>query len=396
MPSASVTEVYDMQTVPESITAIKFHSPQDALMVRHLAGLFLQYRRFRYVGCDIQLVPAAVLPLDPLGVSLDPGEPNADPRDVLNPILHRYYHGEWNQLTPLIFEKLFGDSGVGASPQPRFPTGQSIDVAEIDRSGSADLHLYGNTLMDSSFRKSGIQQGFRVRCKPFVYRMQTSRQLGASRRVAASSIDTADFSNPGGGDPAFAHLQPGDDRVQHTLPNVLGTSAPTTEYVQALGISGTPVRDPGATMSYGPVPDQGIFTSGLERLGWMDTIQPAAITGVGPGGSPNVTLLALNVFRMPKVLMYIALLPPAFKQVFYFRCVIKHYFDFASFRSLVGLSGGPAADLTLNFTPASVAGTSSTSNFKSISLDLDDSVEDIPSVVMSSGTSKLLGDGASE
>ena len=40
------------------------------------------------------MVPAATLPADPLQVSYEAGEPTIDPRDMLNPILHKPYHGE--------------------------------------------------------------------------------------------------------------------------------------------------------------------------------------------------------------------------------------------------------------------------------------------------------------
>ena len=68
--------------------------PPGNTPVRRLSGFFSQFRKFRYKGCSVQVVPAATLPADPLQVGFEAGENQIDMRDMLNPILFHGTHGE--------------------------------------------------------------------------------------------------------------------------------------------------------------------------------------------------------------------------------------------------------------------------------------------------------------
>lgn len=85
--SASYQEILDVNTVKGNVTVIGIHTPTGSTPVRRLSGFFTQFRKFKYRGCIVQVVPAATLPADPLQVGFEAGENTIDMRDMLNPIL---------------------------------------------------------------------------------------------------------------------------------------------------------------------------------------------------------------------------------------------------------------------------------------------------------------------
>ncbi len=98
---ASYSEIYDFGTKSGQCTIMGIHTPSveagvvnRATPYQMLSGFFKQFRKFKYSGCKVTLVPAAQLPADPLQVSFEAGQPTIDPRDLLNPILFHGCHGE--------------------------------------------------------------------------------------------------------------------------------------------------------------------------------------------------------------------------------------------------------------------------------------------------------------
>lgn len=346
MTFATVNEIYDMNTVSGRISLIKFHTPQDGVLQKHLAGHFMQYRRWMYGGMDIMMIPVATLPLDPLGVSLDPGVPNADPRDVINPICHRFYHGERLNVK-FDFESVKGDGGVGGTALTDVPFGQSVQMGQILETDTAGgVSTYGSTLMDTSWKKAHIQRGFRVSARPFVYPLVTNHQIGESVDTM-SDVDTAFWSKPPNRD--LGNTTPGlsiaDIAFNPTVNTTNATNAPTTspEFASSAGSRyGAPLHESGhANQTTGGTYStsnryQNFMTTGMRPMGWMDT-EPFLQSGT-TGTSPNAASTAANT-RTPLVYMYTALLPPAFKQSLYFRLIIRHKVAFKGYRSTQGLSG---------------------------------------------------------
>ena len=91
---ASFQEIYDFNTKPGSATIVGVHTPISTRVHQYLHGFFEQFKKFRYSGCSMVVVPVSQLPVDPLQVSYEAGDPGVDPRDIVNPILHRGMHGE--------------------------------------------------------------------------------------------------------------------------------------------------------------------------------------------------------------------------------------------------------------------------------------------------------------
>lgn len=296
MVRASVSEIYDLSTQTGQGTVLKIHTPVGTNIKRHLVGHFLQYKRYRYVGAKITLIPASTLPADPLQVSYEAGEPTIDPRDMVNPILWKHYHGEGMLTDSLKIQSAPVPYGSEASAYSYF--GNSVDEQLYqDSSGAATQGMfYAHSLMDESFRKASVQRGFTTFVKPYAYNLASTFQISAN------------------------------------VPEATPTGAPWDQV-------GFTVREDGnASDPWGPVKVQdgtsaspgSWFTNKLTRLGWMDTMQNAEVAGQNGMGDAG---MGMYNCLLPNVPMLYVLFPPAYKTEFYFRLVIKHLFEFGGFRS---------------------------------------------------------------
>ena len=355
MVTATISEIYDLSTAVGRGTVLKVHTPTGNNVKRHLMGHFLQYKQFKYLGAEIALVPASTLPADPLQLGYEEGEPTIDPRDMVNPILYKWYHGE-AMLTDGLERKFPDPYGreqdntmnmyehLGHSVDEQFYL-NGIDNSEYDS-------IYPNCLMDPSFRKAGVQQGFRTSCKPYVYNMVTDKQY---------------LSNVGVG-PSMAFK----DKIS-MMANWQGDNVTVDEQLRPESASGD-----GASVRASQLNKQfvgNIFTNKLVPLGWMDTVTntwtvdasnlpdqiaddrtplDASPTGnLNPyppnNGSPivgNTGSFSMQTY-LPNIPMLYVMMPPAYKTLFYFRLVIKHHFAFRKFRSCYNIQSFATAAVSV-------------------------------------------------
>lgn len=153
--TAKYQEIYDFGTQAGKTTILGIHTPDDGNVYNMLSGFFDQFRKYKYSGCSVSMVPAAQLPADPLQVSFEAGDLTCDPRDLLNPILFHGCHGEeLSEILDNIYYK-------GSNPMGSVHEGVT-DTALAESS-------YYAALSDPSFRKYGIQSGARVSLKPMVH-----------------------------------------------------------------------------------------------------------------------------------------------------------------------------------------------------------------------------------
>lgn len=344
---SSISEIYDLSTSVGQGTVLKVHTPTGMNVKRHLAGLFLQYKKFRYVGAKVTLVPASTLPADPLQLGYEEGEPTIDPRDMVNPILWRFYHGEamLTDSIPRDFPTPYGSLNTPG----RDYIGTSLDEQHYDNevdSGTgrdnADL-IYPMCLMDPSFKKAGVQSGFSTFVKPYVYNVVTNQQV-LSNQLFDNAGNGVTFQNNKAdlaiGDPLYPYYT---DNPVLEAQNEGASWVPDKSVIPAVENSGV-----------------SIFTNKLTRLGFMDTVT-RVWTGVKSGvvtGSPwpsqfdfgeypveNASIDPMGVSAgnfalqtyLPNVPMLYVMMPPAYKTQFYFRLLIKHYFEFAGFRSCMNV-----------------------------------------------------------
>lgn len=393
MVKASVMEIYDLQTNVGKGTVLKVHTPTGNNVKRHLFGHFLQYKRYKYLGAKVSLIPASTLPADPLQLSYEAGDQNIDPRDMVNPILWKHYHGETMTTDVLhVQDQLPYDQKDMVDP---YVTGFSIGEANYSQFGTSGVAIdkvYPRALMDTSFRKAGVQTGFSTFVKPFVYNVTSNIQLAPGLRGTSDTF----YSN------YFMGMSPPAPTAQITENPISGPDlrGPRESGYKsdASSVFNSSNTEPKYRLDF--------QTSNLVPLGWQDTLSRDFGSGSNVGPSAQViTSLELDTDPMgdfgvgpnlPDIPMLYILLPPAYKTEFYFRMVIKHYFAFKGFRSCISVQAFPRAgiDATLP-TPAGFYDSTLSASAREVSAmaeNLDHGGTD--TVVVENGNLIEMADGA--
>lgn len=298
--SANYTEIYDLHTEVGKPLVMGIHTPTNITPRLMLNGFFGQFKKFRYVGCDMVFQPIATMDSDPLQVSLEAGQGTIDPRDLANPIIHAGFSGEYMaDVMNKIFNVANTNSGYFNTNLLAVDWSQNTDHEDIN---DVLVQAYYQMLSDPTFKKSGIQQGFiKKGMYPLTYTMATSAQI-------APYSDTD-------GDP-----RPSSYTIQRPKTNnfaSLNQAFPDTSVD-----SNNNVQD---HYEYAQ-----IFTNGKQRLDWLDCENILATSS----GSGRYTYL-------PKLYMYMVMLPPAYKTEMYFRVILTHHFEFDQFRSYPMLGSLP-------------------------------------------------------
>nr|QJI53631.1 MAG: capsid protein [Smacoviridae sp.] len=301
--SASYSEIYDLRTDTQSATILGIHTPRSTNPYQYLSGFFRQYKKYRYKGCKVTFIPVSTLPADPLQVSYKAGEPTIDPRDMVNPVLVKGCHGE--SLGQII------DQAMNFSDY----RGPSIDVDKFEAQSDYEM-LYYQLLSDPSWGKAHVQEGFKKSFYPLTYRVASLRQMMPTVPIA----DLDAFNK--GGFPTMGTVTT-INQTGTVLNSISGQVNPVP--VGATGNTNADLQPMG----------QEFFSNGLARLGWMDTLQNLQSAGVvsAEGDFANIAARATGqkVAVLPKIFMGIVILPPAYKTEFYFRVVLKHFFEFKDF-----------------------------------------------------------------
>lgn len=316
---ASYQEIVDLHTEANHVTVLGIHTPTGDYPSKMFSGFFDQYKKYKYLGCSISLVPAARLPADPLQISYEAGQVEdtfMDPRDALNPIL---FHGCHGDDMGTILNRLYGDdNGVTDSivgvdvPEGGEYTWDAVQYELLER-------LYYKALTDNTWKKAHPQRGFRKSgLRPLVYDLSVNRQIMPG--TIEMGLDTdGDLPFGLGSDGSNLKLMGGDStsdyaKVQTSLPTV--ASIINKKQLQ-------------------------FFTPRLKSLGWMDTrntltrpqsvrFNPSTVLEMGQA----LTEKAINYAQMPKLFMGCIMLPPAYGVEQYYRMIINHRFAFKNFRGI--------------------------------------------------------------
>nr|QBP37074.1 capsid protein [Porcine associated porprismacovirus] len=328
---AKFQEIYDMGTVSGKTTILGIHTPQGDRVQKLLGGFFRQFRKFRYSGCTISMVPAAQLPADPLQVSFEAGGLTVDPRDLLNPILFHGCHGEsLNQILNQYLSTLQTNGSVGETR----PTLQEAEAG------------YYSALSDPSFRKFGIQSGAKVSLKPLVH------PLVMTNPVVPNDSNLRYYSTVDGqkvyGSVAGSRV----GQVEDLDPNKAGFAGG----FDSLGYTVPFINNSGISAMYGVAPT--MFSNGLKPLGWLPTTSAPPMLKEGMvsyspdesiAGSvePVVSSAPIGATKLPKLFMGFFMLPPSYTQEMYFRLIINHYFEFKDFTTCLAINpDGPQSAYT--------------------------------------------------
>lgn len=147
---------FDMATSTNSLEHIQISAGGPEVVTR-LEPFFGAFKYFKLGKVKLKFVPAATLPVDPTGLSIEAGANNSDPRDLFNPGLVRITNGEdivqipksMAQYYAMVLDRRwykfnlqrgFSRSayprywGVGQMQQDIFPGSQlnMLDVADMD------------------------------------------------------------------------------------------------------------------------------------------------------------------------------------------------------------------------------------------------------------------------
>nr|WCR62155.1 MAG: capsid protein [Smacoviridae sp.] len=301
---ASYQEIIDLHTESDTVSVIGIHTPQGDTPRKMFGGFFDQFKKFKYLGCSVSLVPAARLPADPLQVSYEAGDTTIDPRDMLNPLM---FHGCHGNDMGVILNRFYNTNSVADQLQTdsMFQYADSFtDVTEGDHISGLQLEdLYYKALTDNTWKKAHPQRGFKKGgLRPLVYSMATNMQFNGS------SIGMGGFGVP-------------------------------MDMVDDVSVS-----DQSITATF-PVSQAGrrFFTPRLTGLGWLDTRNVLTTATTVNGSTADLPALfndaALNQqdaseADLPLVYMGMILLPPAYKTEQYFRMIINHHFAFKDFRGI--------------------------------------------------------------
>lgn len=336
--TASYQEVVDLHTESKTVSVIGIHTPCTSTPVEMLGGFWKQFRKVRYLGCSLSLVPAARLPADPLQVSIGAGEPTIDPRDMLNPIM---FHGCHGDDMGAILDTLYSGESSGTSDVVRKQSDSAVfDVFSENQKGNDYVDaLYYRALTDRTWAKAHPQVGFRKSgLRPLVHQVVANRP--------------------------FSQFSP-DDRTSTLGPLVLNSNGiPSKSGQIGLQTSTTNVNNAIFVGSQPGLPDTNEYeneinfvidadhsgfafaTSGLRPLGWQDTqtslmatsqYVSEPLTGNAEQDSQKVADTWTKVVvpnTIPKFYMGMIMLPPAYKTEQYFRLAINHRFAFKGFRGI--------------------------------------------------------------
>nr|QCC72738.1 capsid protein [Cressdnaviricota sp.] len=304
--TAKYQEIYDLGTQAGKTTILGIHTPDDGNVYNMLSGFFDQFRKYKYKGCSVSMVPAAQLPADPLQVSFEAGELTCDPRDLLNPILFHGCHGEeLNEILDNIYYK--GSNATGAVHEG------VTDTALAESS-------YYAALSDPSFRKYGIQSGAKVNLKPMVHPVALTNPMIPSDSswtyAYKMTMDGHQTTVTG----SYNGLDVGNIRPDGTIED--------PSFMLPTELTGTGF--PAVTVPL--VQNNAMFTNGLRPLGWLPTWQFAPVDEKSTSQEQlNISKLNIRTARLPRLYMGFFILPPSYTQEMYFRLIITHYFEFKDF-----------------------------------------------------------------
>lgn len=168
MPTVHISETFDLSTKAGKIGLIGIHTPPRALVEAHYGPLMNNYKRIRFLGCDVVLACASTLPLDPLKVG--DGANLMNPADAMNPIL---YKAVSNNTFETMVAKIKGASAVLPSSAGSSVVRQESVDTTTNTYDDFDVY-YGILSTGTGWKKSMPQTGLAMRSlKPLMYPVLT-------------------------------------------------------------------------------------------------------------------------------------------------------------------------------------------------------------------------------
>lgn len=311
-------ETVDMNTTSNKPSLLAFHTPIGDTPYKFLEPAFRMYKKYKYIGMDVTIHNAASLPLDIQAFSIDGGTANADPRDVMNPIMFKGCHG--NDLGQVLNRLYAGLNDI-------ITDNGTIDSELADNILS---EFYYTALGDNTWRKAPVNSTMRLKgLHPLVYALGTNFQINGS----LGDTDIGPYTgaaplNIPNGTPIGAVSQSDKPFGIENAENYLMGGAEGLE----------------AVASYNTINQ--MFTTKTIPLGWQDTMNVVGVYGqTNPSTVQSMAFFdKAKVNRLPKIFMGMLMLPPAMRSYQMLRISVRHKFAFKDFR---GITEG-ACDPTSN------------------------------------------------
>jgi len=292
---AKYQEIYDINTVSNSVSVIGIHTPVGAKPRQMLSGFFTQFRKYKYSGCSVVATPAQRLGLNLAQISTEAGQSTVNPKDVFNPALVRGCHGDnLNAALNSIYKGSFTSEGSSL--------GLDQYAGNVQPTGGLTWEqMYYRMLQDPSFKKFNLSSGIKLSgLHPLIYNVAANRQIMPTEnssgvgQLGLFTDDDGDYHEAFTND-MFGNVSNGSGSNVQTFPQFV--------------------------------------TNRLQSLGWLDTRQVNNPYQSGIG-TPGYTVL-------PKIFMSVIVLPPALSDsvVTSMRFVVTHYFEFKEFNTSLTLEG---------------------------------------------------------
>lgn len=288
------TETYDLNTSIGELSMLGIHTPQSTSLKKMFKGFFENYKKYKILGCNFNMVCASQQALDPSQIGLEAGQ--VDPRDVLNPILFKACTGE--SINALVDQIYNNNLDVDVAAQGERSVSQVLSSASW-------RDAYYALLADDSWRKSHPQKGLTVMgLKPMVHKVVTTQPF---KWVGASAPEDSPFS----------------------APYFMGSSDSET-VSSARGMGGPRAGSPGTSATTQANPT--VFVSnGLTDMPWLETA--VGMQGTITNGSESQSKYGNYIINsVPRVYMGAIVLPPAILQRLFFRLQITWHVLFKDFR----------------------------------------------------------------
>lgn len=355
--SASYQEIIDLKTTTNNVSIIGLHTPTNLQPYKYLRGFFTQFKKYRYNGMSMALVPAARLPADISQVGYGAGEPPIDARDILNPVM---FHGCHGDSMGTILDQFLNGPGVYSSLDD-IKSSTSAEMHTVARESDPFFGMYENlyyrALTDNTWLKANPQTGFRKRgLHPLVYDVSTNHAIGMLPNMHVqinpmqSSGSSTIVNHSGQMGPRGSSSQSGSTY------GAFGEVTPIGAYdVTDPVVSGGEVTTAGNFKFSSASAQRGLayFTSRLHPLGWLDSTLRVSYAGdqttvpwQDASGETNYIFPSTTNLhdwtekaseqpnQLPLLYMGLIMLPPAYKANQYMRLILNHSFSFKGFRGL--------------------------------------------------------------
>nr|QRV62032.1 capsid protein [ssDNA virus sp.] len=294
-----VSETYDLSTQLNKMGLLAIHTPDLKLFARHWGGAMMNHKKFRFVGCDVTMACASMLPADPLQIGTEAGD--LAPQDMFNPILYKAVSNDtYNNLLNYMQLKfnMFGSSPPAGSLSENSIVADNSTVFK----DTADVTVnqwdmyYGLLSNTSGWKKAMPQAGLEMKgLYPIVYSIVSN--IGNSSGFYSNGNDSSDVGI-----------------------SIVGMTA-DQEVVSRSGAAAgrTPtVKFRGPSMRMPPLPTKVLYddstakTTGSVTMRYSEPTYPV-------GGDVNDNVLPLGIPYIPPCYVGVIILPPAKLNKLYYR-----------------------------------------------------------------------------